>query len=110
MRNNLKKPCDECPFRRDSAQGWLGPWEPQELMHSLHGTPFPCHKTIKASVAFDHPSTDKMELCAGATLFLNNKIQTSRDPETMMHQKLLDGVDGSEVFQWEHEFMEHHDR
>ena len=49
---NVKKPCRDCPFRKDSLKGWLG----KERMTSiLESDSFVCHK-----------KTDKQ--CAGHML------------------------------------------
>ncbi len=52
-----KKPCANCPFRKDSIKGWLG----EERMRSiLNNNSFVCHK-----------NTDLQ--CAGHILILDNK-------------------------------------
>jgi len=38
---NQKKPCKDCPFRKDSLKGWLGR---ERMMEILHSTSFVCHK------------------------------------------------------------------
>jgi hypothetical protein len=47
MKINLRKPCSQCPFRRNSLRGWLGPWDVEQLLHHLGRGEFPCHQTIK---------------------------------------------------------------
>ncbi|MBS4016807.1 MAG: hypothetical protein KGZ68_01100 [Dechloromonas sp.] len=106
MRTNLTEPCKECPFRRNSMPGWLGPWEPTDLLAAIKVAPFPCHRTIKADISFDDPRTAKMELCAGAALFLNNKMEKSRCPETAAYQRGLATDDT--VFATDAELLEHH--
>ncbi|WP_187967900.1 hypothetical protein [Aquibium microcysteis] len=89
MRTNLTEPCKECPFRRNSMPGWLGPWEPTDLLAAIKVAPFPCHRTIKADMSFDDPGAAKLELCAGAALFLNYKMEVSRCKVTADHQFTL---------------------
>ena len=38
---NVKKPCRDCPYRRDSQKGWLGEERMAEL---LEANSFVCHK------------------------------------------------------------------
>jgi len=108
---DLRKPCKQCPFRRTSARGWLGPWSPTDLLLSLKSTPFPCHLTIKE----DNQSVDDPSLqgCAGAAIFLNQKIERSRCQETAQHQDLCKDDPVSKeaapgVFNWSQEFIDHH--
>jgi len=39
---NVKKPCKDCPFRKDIQQGWLGESRMAEILQS---NTFTCHKT-----------------------------------------------------------------
>lgn len=38
---NIKKPCRECPFRKDSLEGWLGESRVREIIRQPS---FVCHK------------------------------------------------------------------
>ncbi len=110
MKTDLRKPCDKCPFRRESIRGWLGPWEPAELLFALGREPFPCHLTIREDE--QELSDATLHGCAGAAIFLNNKCERSRHPVTAEHQaKVLDVAPDvkASVFQWAHEFLAHHD-
>lgn len=104
---SLKKPCKECPFRRTSFPGWLGPWDVEGLLFHLGRGPFPCHCTIKSS---DTPYS-QTEGCAGATIFLNNKCERSRFPRTAEHQDACKEVPADvrdSVFSTAQEFRDHH--
>ena len=37
----VKKPCSNCPFRKDSLKGWLGEERMQEIVNA---DSFTCHK------------------------------------------------------------------
>jgi hypothetical protein len=107
MKINLRKPCSQCPFRRNSLRGWLGPWDVEQLLHHLGRGEFPCHQTIKR----DDQPVEELEGCAGAAIFLNNKLEVSRHPRVQEHQDAVADVsqevkDG--VFDWGDEFREHH--
>lgn len=108
MRLDLRKPCNECPFRRTAPAGWLGPWNVEDLLRSLATTPFPCHRTIHGQ---EDMSDNTLQGCAGAAIFLNNKLEMSRHPLTYKHQQLCKGVPQEikdSVFQWPNEFRQHH--
>jgi hypothetical protein len=109
MRSNLTKPCTECPFRRKHPAGWLGPWKAEEIpTHLSFGGTFPCHKTIPDDgLGENSPKADRMEHCAGASIFLNNKVERHRDADTLAHQELV-GEDHKNVFSWTSEFLAHH--
>ena len=101
--SNLR-PCPECPFRKASAPGWLGPWEPSKLLASLPYEIFPCHRTIG-------DNTDSLRGCAGAAIYLNNRLEISRCHETAEHQQVLkDSDDADSVFSGAGEFLDHHQR
>jgi len=38
---NVKKPCKDCPFRKDTLKGWLGKERMQEILDQQS---FVCHK------------------------------------------------------------------
>lgn len=38
---NIKKPCRDCPFRKDSLEGWLGEARMRDI---LNQSSFVCHK------------------------------------------------------------------
>ena len=119
MRTDLERPCGKCPFRRESPRGWLGPWNPGALLASIAFEPFPCHLTIKTK-EIDGIQRDpnvynlapSLQGCAGVAMYLNNKLELSRVPVTLEHQRKLRkiGADGSTVFQFPHEFLAHHTR
>jgi len=72
MNFNLKKPCSNCPFRRDSMKGWLGEDRAQEISHDIttEQKTFSCHKTNDLDENGDIIETKKTEYCAGALILL----------------------------------------
>lgn len=103
MKTDLKEPCHQCPFRRTSIQGWLGPWNPEDLLHQVSYGEFPCHCTIKK----DGADTTNMQVCVGAVTYLNNKMQRSRDPQMSAAQN-LHPADHRLAFSNPQEFIAHH--
>lgn len=110
MKPPPKKPCAECPFRRKSAPGYLGAHTFDEFFDRFkHDRVMECHMTV------DYESDEKTHLeqiedgdasyCAGALIMFRNQCKVSRDPDRPEMPK-----DVENVFQWNHEFEEHHDR
>lgn len=64
MKNNLKTPCAECPFRKNSAPGWLGGETVQDTFQHVSGEgDFACHMTRQKKRA-------QMSRCRGSLLFM----------------------------------------
>jgi Family of unknown function (DUF6283) len=71
--NYNKFPCDECPFRINSLNGWLGGFTPSETQRiALSESDFQCHKTRE---------TGKERSCAGRFLFAANCFKQFRVKE-----------------------------
>ncbi len=83
---HCQRPCRLCPFSRNTAPGWLGPWDADELLKAIPYVSFPCHETIKSGDSEDEPHH---RTCAGAAIFLNKKIQLSRSPIMVEAQRAL---------------------
>lgn len=70
MKFNLKRPCDNCPFRNDKPF-YLNPERAEEIADSLLGDKsFSCHKTNGFDDDGDAVETDESEHCAGAMILL----------------------------------------
>lgn len=63
MKNNLKKPCAECPFKKDSIKGWLGGETAKSTFEMVtHECDFACHMTR-------HKKQEEMSRCRGFLMF-----------------------------------------
>lgn len=102
MKTNLKQPCKECPFRKKAPAGWLGPWNPEDIVRQISYGEFPCHRTIP------HNSIENMESCGGAAMLLNNSIQQAHGTVLSSHQRKIEEEDHSTVFSNKQEFLDHH--
>lgn len=73
-----KHPCNECPWRRDSEPGFLGPHTADEWVTFAHsGGPIGCHKTIRVDEDWSQPG---LRQCAGAARFrANDGITPNRE-------------------------------
>lgn len=106
-----KNPCKECPFRKDSLPGWLGTLSgaPEVFMDGIDHTIIPCHMKIdKADGLIERGETNP---CVGALQFCANSLKFPRAArgKNSTYGKLLDKVVvNDEVFQWSHEFIQHH--
>ena len=103
MRANLKRPCPECPWRREHPAGWLGGYKPEDFVNQVQfdGPPLPCHRT------FPKGGGEPASMCAGALIFMRNSCKAPTHPG---YGDALAGVepDTETVFHWPHEFLEHH--
>lgn len=106
----MPSPCDECPFRRASAPGWLGEHaHPREIiLHAQHGR-FPCHKSVNFhkdnGLEFDD-AVEKAMTCRGSLIYLNNTCSISRDDVIRKEQSKIGKSD--EVFANAAQMVEHH--
>lgn len=106
MDYHLKKPCSECPFRREAPAGWLGPWTVFEILQVIGRSAFACHRTVTESFNEDQPG---LESCAGMAIFLNNNLEVSRNESNRRHQDLLKrSPHAKTVFSNRGEFAAHH--
>lgn len=98
------KPCNECPWRRVHPAGWLGGYSVDAFLEQVQrdGPPLPCHKTIPENGSKTEPS-----MCAGALIFMKNSCKSSRHPGYGDARRRVER-DIEAVFQWPHEFREHH--
>lgn len=111
MKTDLREPCSECPFRRDSAKGYLGPLTIEDIQLHISYLPFACHKTIKEDLSWDDPQVENLQMCAGAAIHLNNQAKLSRSFEVTQYQRDLRSVSDvvkEGVFKWPSEFHSHH--
>lgn len=68
-----KRPCGQCPFRKDSIKGYLGGFTLEETLNVAKSeSSFECHKTRET------PNTKE---CAGRLLFATKTCKSFRDPE-----------------------------
>jgi hypothetical protein len=79
MKDTLKSPCNACPFRKNSAPGWLGPWETLDLHHFVMGEGnFACHLTIPKNEVNEAHLDEVTTRCAGSVLYLGKNCKSPR--------------------------------
>lgn len=100
------KPCNDCPWRRASAPGWLGPMGPLDWLRAADSDlPIACHQTIvtegdSKTGEWDHPD---IRQCQGAATFRANTFKEPRNAEVACGPS-----DRDSVFASKQEFYEHH--
>ncbi|GAA5141227.1 DUF6283 family protein [Thalassotalea piscium] len=87
---NIKRPCSDCPFRKDSLKGWLGE---QRMTEILDHRAFVCHK-----------KTDKQ--CAGHMLINGHNNDFVRLANNLGIELELSGKEL--VFETKKECISHH--
>ena len=113
MKFNLTKPCSNCPFSRDSREGWLGEDRAIEIGEGLayQKETFSCHKTNESDDEGNGVQTDKSQHCAGALIMLE---RMERPNQMMRISERFGGYDrtkldmDSNVFDDHEEFIDHH--
>ncbi len=109
----MKAPCKECPFRRESAPGWLGAHESSTEIVGLVNADraFPCHLAVNALVEDGTEFSDAVQEahhCVGALAFMNNSCKLSRNPEIKAQQREVGRR--PDCFAFPHELVQHHGR
>lgn len=94
------RPCNDCPWRRVSAPGWLGPYDADEWVALVHSDePIACHETI-----VEDEEWGGAKQCRGAATYRANVCKSPRDPSVAVGP-----VDREHVFASPVEFKAHHD-
>lgn len=85
-----KTPCHDCPWRRDSLNGWLGDLTPEEWIRSASNeTRMECHTQLGAQ-------------CAGAAIYRRNTCKRVDPPHLVLEKN------HETVFSTPMEFVAHH--
>lgn len=112
---NFKKPCNNCPFLKESLHGWLGKERSTEISETIVsgvGT-FSCHKTTGVTTGVEVPQRNQTH-CFGALQMLRNMDRLENGFIYQMVDRLLGAkfdhivVDTSKVFENDIEFIKHH--
>lgn len=106
-------PCNDCPWRRAAAPGWLGPFDASMwLAIARSDAPIACHLTIRSELVgpdsmtvperWDQPG---LRQCRGAAIYRCNTAKMPRHLDDARHESESDlGL----VFGSEAEFLAHH--
>lgn len=91
---NCKKPCSNCPFRKDTLKGWLGEERIKEILNSKS---FTCHKTT---------GTKEVLQCAGHMIIKGESNEFYRTAKLLKMDFHLKGKDL--IFSKETDLIKHH--
>lgn len=74
-------PCGECPWRRKSLPGWLGPHSAEEWNAGVHGDhEIACHLSIPEHFVDDvDADTSELLTCSGAAIYRANVCKSPRN-------------------------------
>lgn len=98
-----KKPCAECPFRKEAPAGWLGPWEgPEEIIQQAFSEAgLMCHSTV-VNTGVIAPGT---QVCTGSLQCANASAKSYRNDEL---RELADDAGKNEDVMNAFDFRKHH--
>jgi hypothetical protein len=101
------KPCNDCPWRKTSARGWLGPMPAADWIRlASSDEPIACHATIDADENGDGDwSNPRMRQCKGAAIYRRNTGKSPRNADDARHSS---EPDREHIFTSPKDFMEHH--
>lgn len=101
-----KEPCNECPWRKVAAPGYLGPHSAMEWIRTaMSETPIACHKTIEADpeTGVGDWNDGKMRQCRGAASFRANICKAPRRSDVAAEPT------SDAVFENPTDFIDHHE-
>lgn len=105
-----KKPCQKCPFRKDSAPGYLGEasYNPTTFLMSMEHDPLPCHMAVEWDDDDSNPDDLRYELpCIGSLQFLRNIAKLPKNSEYVELRNQVNKINPG-IFQTKQQFIEHH--
>lgn len=98
------KICNECPFKKDSAKGWLGGETVESTLAFIEKeVDFSCHLTREDGV--------EQRYCRGYLIFYKKMCKLPKyNPELkeVLKEISFDEMVGSDIFNTTVEFKEHH--
>ncbi len=92
------RPCNDCPWRKQSLPGWLGPMAAEDWVAlAMSDQPVACHMTLDEDFSWEGAFQ-----CAGAADFRANICKLPRDPDVAR------GAPNDAVFSSPAEFVAYH--
>ena len=105
----MKTPCKECPYRIDSAPGYLGntTGRPERFLQQLDlQFLHPCHLQVDWESEDADDQILEAETCIGALQFMNNSCKSHRNSFIRDQQK--EAGKNENVLAFNHNFISHH--
>ncbi len=110
----LRKPCNDCPFRKNSLKGWLGGVSVQETIQIAHSEyDFQCHKTRVSEEDYEHEedyleAEEKIQHCVGRLLYAAKNFKMFRRKDLQELTDELEKENSMDNILNFKEFKEHH--
>jgi len=104
-----KTPCQECPWLRKSAPGYLGDDNPEHFFRAsvTRESLMPCHMQIDYSDPdWANTQLPGVDFCAGNLIFYRNWLKQPRNPDLYAATRAVNP--SQHVFLTPEEFFEHH--
>lgn len=107
-----RKPCNDCPWRKESVPGWLGEssHDPVDFLESVsmgEGA-HPCHQEIDWEAPDREGEISRASICSGYLHALANTCKIPRDPA--LATKVAKAGRNDEILPNFHAFIEHHEK
>lgn len=104
MCKELKTPCAECPWRKDSMKGWLGNSTSVEFLQlSESEARMPCHMHVDYEKDNWRDQAASAPQCAGRAIHFANRGKLAQNPELIKMKP-----DFEKVFSNPQDFINHH--
>lgn len=101
--------CNECPWRRMSAPGWLGGQEPDWYVDRIRAEqPMACHLHFddRTHLKPENEVIADLPYCAGSLIVQRNMCKRPRDPDYAVAVERVERT--IQVFNHPWEFWKHH--
>lgn len=108
----VPKACNDCPWRRNAAPGWLGPLSAAEWGQLAHSEePVACHQTLPPEGTLglspaESWAKEGIRQCRGMAVFRVNIFKSPRNPTDAEHA--IDEPDTKAIFGSVEEFVDYH--
>jgi hypothetical protein len=97
------KPCKECPFKKGSVAGWLGPYKTplQFVQDSFQQDGMLCHMSVER---------DDLKVCVGSLHCANKSAKQFQGELLEAQLSVKDDTDAADECMTAPEFIRHHQR
>jgi hypothetical protein len=100
-------PCKECPWRKNSAPGWLGASTPEQFIAQAEaGIKMPCHCAVNYERADWKEQSETAPRCAGHAIYLRNRCKMPIEPGLAAFVRTVEPSPA--VFTRPEQFLSHH--
>lgn len=104
MKKQHQSPCRACPWRKDSAKGWLGAASPVEFLQTSEAEHrMPCHLHVNYEDEDWELMADKAPQCAGRAIHFANRCKQPRNAHLLRLEPNRESV-----FSNPQDFIDHH--